>query len=238
MRVDHAIRGHCDVVGTYVVEDGLGVGTRYQNLAKATLVDQTDTFADRPVLRGRVLEPVLSSVRVRVTGLDTVRCVPVGPLPAHRLPKAGAPACKPVVQRRLTDPPSGFILAKWPVHVVEQPKAFDDPLLQITGITLEGQHAANIDLPEIHAGIAVDDPFGQHLAGTPRGPDPDRVEPAGDVKIPELRRLAQQIAIVRCKAFRPAEKCLDPRFRKSRNAVQREFENGFEMIPVVGKLIE
>jgi hypothetical protein len=59
------------------------------------------------------------------------------------------------------------------VHRIEQPERFNRPILQIAAIALKRHHAANMDIPQIHRRMAVDDPISENLAGAAGGLNPD-----------------------------------------------------------------
>ena len=238
LRVDDAARGNRDVVGADAVERRLRVGAGHHDLAEAALVDQPDALAHRPMLVRRILEPVLAPPGILVPGLDPFRRVPVGTLPAGGLPEAGPARREPVVEGRPADAARRRELPEGPAHVVEEAQPLDDALLEIAGVPLERLHPARVDLPQVHARMAVDDPLGEHLAGAARRPDADRVEPAREVEVPKLGRLAEEVAVVRREALRSAEERLDARLREGGNAMQGAFHDGLEVVPVLGQLVE
>ena len=82
--------------------------------------------------------------------------------------------------------------------------------------------------------MAVDDPLGQHLSRTSRRPDADRIESARDIEIPELGRLAEEVAVIRREALRSAEKGLHARLLKDGDTMQGAFQDGLEVIPILG----
>ena len=112
-------------------------------------------------------------------------------------------------ERRGARRPRRGVLAKRPVHRVQQPETFGHPVAQVTGVALERLHAPDIDIRQIHRRMAADDPFRQHLARAAGRLDADRVEAAGDEEARELGRRAEQIAIVRREALRAAEELAD-----------------------------
>ena len=69
---------------------------------------------------------------------------------------------------------------------------------------------AHVDVGEVDRHAAVADPFGQHLAGTARALDADRVEAAGDEQVAQLGGLAQEVAVVWGEALGPLKKVWMP----------------------------
>src|SRR5262249_21636162 len=101
---------------------------------------------------------------------------PVGPLISGHFPEACTTACQPIVQRRLPDTACRLRLPKRPVHRVEQPERLEGPIMEIFPVALERHAAANIDIPQIHGWMSIDDPVGEHLARTSGRLDANRVE--------------------------------------------------------------
>ena len=121
---------------------------------------------------------------------------------------------------------------------IEETERFRDPRAKIAAVGLEWLHPPDIDIPQIHWRVATIHPFGQHHAGTAGGLDPHRVKAGGDEEILQFRRLAKDIAVIRGKAFRPVEECLDTGRRQHRQTFHGAFEDGFEMIEILGQRVE
>ena len=184
------------------------------------------------MLLRRIGKPVLALVAVPVLRRDTGRRKPVGPLPARYLAKAGPVCREPLVQGRLAHAAGGLELPIGPVHGVEQAQHFLGPLVQIARVALKGGHAPDVHVPQIHGRVPFDDPFRQHLARPPGRLDTDRVEARRHEKVAQLRRLAEQVAVVRREALRAVEEGVDTRGLQHRHAVDRPFQHGQEVVVV------
>src|SRR5262249_7113910 len=99
---------------------------------------------------------------------------------------------------------------------------------QVASVTLERHRAPDVDVPEIHRRMAVEDPVGEHLAGAARRLDADRVEAGGDEEVPQLRRLSEQVAVVRREALGPVEEELDAGRSEDRDAMHGALELGLD----------
>ena len=109
------------------------------------------------------------------------------------------------MQGRAAHPARGLALSKGPVHRVEQAQRFDRAVAQIARIALERHHAADVDVPQVHRRVAIDDPFREHLPAPPADWMPIELKPAATKKIAKLRRFAEEVAVIRREAFRPVE---------------------------------
>src|SRR6185437_4345009 len=96
----------------------------------------------------------------------------------------------------------------------------------------------DVDIPQIHRRMALGDPLGQHLAGAARGLDADRVEPRGDVEVLQLRRLAEEIAVVGGEALGTVEEDLQPGLAEYRDAVDGMAQHRLDMVEIGGELVE
>src|SRR6516165_290413 len=99
-------------------------------------------------------KPVLPAPSVFVARLDPVRRIPVGALPSGRLAEAGAAGLEPLVQDALPDGARRQGLPVRPVHSVEQAEAFARPVVEVAAIDLETGETRDIDLRQIHLGLA------------------------------------------------------------------------------------
>ena len=129
-------------------------------------------------------------------------------------------------------------LAERPVHGVEQAERLDRAVLQITAVALERHDAPDVDVPEIHRRMAVDDPVGEHLAGAARRLDADRIEAGGDEQVADFRRLAEEIAVIGREALRPVEEQLDAGLPENRDAANGGLEQRLDMLQILGQLVE
>ncbi len=232
LRVDDPPDRDGHVVGAHLVEHPLRVRSLHEELAERRQVEQTDALTDRLMLLPRVGEPVLSAVAVVVLGLDAVRGIPVGPLPAGHDAEAGTSLGQPVVQDRAPSAAGRLGLAVRPVHRVEQSQRLDRPVPQVGRVVLERHHPANVDIPHVHRRMPVDDPVRHDLPGAAGGLDPDRVEAAGHEEPRDVRRLAQQIAVIGGERLGAVEEQLDPGLRQRRHSMRRALHHRLEMVEV------
>src|SRR5262249_20860975 len=144
----------------------------------------------------RVLEPVLASIAVFVPRFGARRGEPVGALETCYLAEACPRASQAVVQRGLAYASRRLRLTKRPVHGVEQPERLDSAVTQVAFVALEGRAAADIHIPQIEGGIAIDNPVRQDFAGTACGLDADRVEARGEVQAAHLGYLSEQVPVI------------------------------------------
>ena len=149
------------------VQHGAGVRSLDEQLGQRGLVEQRRSLPARPMLGSRVLEPVLATECVLVGRLHALGCVPVGSLPAAAFAMAGTEVGQTVVERRVAYTAGRLDLAKWPVHGVQQAESLHGTIVEIAPVGLEGLHASDVYVPQVHWWPTVDHPLGQHLSGTP-----------------------------------------------------------------------
>ena len=123
-----------------------------------------------------------------------------------------------------------MLLLVGPVDLVVGAVGLDGALLEVAALGLHRPEAAHVELPEVHAGIALDDPVGERLAGAARGGDAGG-EAAGEVEIVELGRAAHDRLAVGGDRDRPVDDGLDAGLVEHRQAVGGEA--GEERQPVV-----
>src|ERR1700687_4950149 len=104
------------------------------------------------------------------------------------------------------------------MHRIKQSKRLDRAVLQIAEIALKRHHPADIDVPQIHGRMAIDDPICENFAGAPCRADADRIEARRDEMIPYFGSFAEQIAIVWGEAFRSVEEKLNAGLSQHRHA--------------------
>ena len=136
-----------------------------------------DALADRPVLLGRRRSNQLgfSSKLGRSTRSVALRREPVRPLPAEvraehgagRIEHARGAGCG-------ARPRAEMHLLGGPMDLVVGAIGLDRALLEPAALRLRRAEAADVELPEVHAGIAVDDP----VAPSPRPAPPEAAMPA------------------------------------------------------------
>ena len=127
------------------------------------------------------------------------------------------------MQRRAPHPARGFHLPVREVVGIQQPQGFRHTFLQILAVFLERLGAADIDLPQVKRRFALHDPMRQRHPRPARPCDSDRVIARRDPVAAQFGGLAQIIAVIGGKAFRPVEKRMNPRRLKQRHPVHGVF---------------
>ena len=121
---------------------------------------------------------------------------------------------------------------------IEQAKRFPCPVDKVGPVAHEGLHPADVDIGEIERRVSVFHPVGQRHARPARGLDADRIEPGGDEIAAQFRCLAQVIGVVGGEAFGTIEKGMDTGALQQRHTVDRLFQDGFEMVEILGQLVK
>ncbi len=124
------------------------------------------------------------------------------------------------------------------MHGVEQAQPLGGAFAQVMAVSLEGLHAANIYIAQIHRRQAVPDPVHQHLADPARALNADGVESAGDEQIADFRGFAEEIAIIRREAFGAIEKGLDTGFGEDRQALDCALQDRLEMVKIFRQAVK
>src|SRR3546814_2699235 len=93
-----------------------------------------------------------------------------------------------------------------------------------------------VDGPEVEGRPAAFHPLRQRLAGAAGRLDADRIEAGGDVEVGQLRRLAQQVAVVGREALRAVEEGVDAGALQQRQALHRGLEARLEVVEVLREL--
>ena len=143
-----------------------------------------------------------------------------------------------VVQDRAASAPCGFRLPMRPVHGVQQAERLGGAFAQIGPVGLERREAADVHVPQIHAGRAVQHPVGDHAAGAAGRLDTDGIEAGRDEQAGQFRRFAEDVAHVGRKAFRAVEQQLDAGVLQGRDAAYRGVEQRLEMPKILGQLVK
>ena len=159
--VDDPPRLDVHVGGAHALEHPGRVAPLHEVLGEARLVEEGDALARRAVLGRRVLEPVLAAEGVLVGRLDPGRRVPVGALPAGRLPETGAARGEALVERRVADVPGRLVLPVRVVARVEEPEGLAHPLPEVAPGVLDRDHPPDVVAREVEGGV-------------PRGPSTPR----------------------------------------------------------------
>lgn len=136
---------------------------------------------ESPTFLGRVIVPIGLVVGVRVLRGDLCRREPERTLPAERLAETGAAGREAVVHRALPHGARSFPLPIGPVHVIDGAERLARAVAQIPLVDLEGVEPSDIDVGNIHRGLASDDPLGQRDPGTGRHLEPFRIEAGGNI---------------------------------------------------------
>ena len=236
--VDDATDRHIHLAGREAVQHRTGVPTLHDVFGEAGLVEQGHVVAHRTALGTRVLEPVLTAVRISVLRLDAGRREPVGPLPARGLAHAGPRGDQAVVQRRTPCATRRLVLVVRPVHGIEQTERLDRTVAKVPPVRLERQRPSDVDIREVHRGPAVLDPLRDDLACATARCDADGVEAGGDEQVAHLWRFADVVAVVGRETLWPIEEKLDAGISEHGHTAHGGFEDGLEVLRVLGQRIE
>src|SRR5712692_3799636 len=183
--VDHAAGRNVHVVGAEPLQHRLRVRALELELGERGLVEDGHRLARGPVLGRGLREPVLAAEGVDGLRLDPVRGEPVGALPAHLGPEAGA--AQPAPARELAVRERDIV-----VHAHD----LADPLAQEATVAMKRREAPDIRRPEIHGRAVLDDPLRQRLPRPARGRDAARAEAGADIIAAHLGGLAQDEVVV------------------------------------------
>ena len=105
-------------------------------------------------------------------------------------------------------------------------------------IRVERREAADVDVPQVERRLAVDDPFGDELAGAAGIGDARRVEAGAHEVAGELRRFAEDEVAVEREALGAVQQQLDLGGLEARRAVDRVLHQDLEVVPVLGQELE
>ena len=121
---------------------------------------------------------------------------------------------------------------------VQQAQALGHALPQVLAIALKRHVAPHINLPEIHRGPPVPQPFRHDFADAAGGLQADGVHPRGDEAVGEAGSLAQVVANIRREALRAAEEFLQAGGFQGRHPRHGPLQNRLEMLKITGDFIE
>ena len=124
------------------------------------------------------------------------------------------------------------------MHRVETPEGLRRLLVQPSSVVGPPPGPRDVDLGEIHRRVALDDPFGERLAGTRAEDDSLRVEPGGDPEAWSLRELAEMEVRVRREALRTTEIVFEADVPQDGQPFTRVGEDRREVLPVLAELHE
>ena len=233
--VDEAAGRHVDVVGAETLEDGEGLGPLQTKLAERGLVEEPHGLPHRLVLGRSARKPVLAPVAVAVDRFHARRRVPVRALPAHHHAEAGAAVGEPVVEHALAHAAGCDRLKIRPVDGVERADHLHRAVAQVARVRLEGRHAADVDIPEIHRRLAAHDPLRHCAAGACPRRDADGVEAGRDVEVATLRRFAQEEPTVGREAFGAVDVAAHRRALERGDPEHRLLHENPKVLPVLGQ---
>ena len=236
--VDHLADRHRHVGDADVLQLGFRVAALNDGLAERRQVEQADGLAHRLVFLADMSEPVLPAIGVFVGRRDALRRIPVGALPAAGLAETGIVLRQAAVQRGLARRPRGLDLQMRPMHGIEQTEAFADAVVQIAAIDLEALEARDVDLGQIHGRLPFDDPFRHRAPDTGAAENALRVEAGGDEEVLQLRRFAENEAVVGREAFRAVHEMADARVLEQGNHFHGPGHWRPELIPILLQLAE
>src|SRR5207247_2757611 len=147
------------------------------------------------------------------------------PFPPRGFAEGRAGGAEPILERQATDAASGRGLERRPMHRVETPEGLRRLLVQPSAVVGPPPGPRDVDLGEIHRRVALDDPFGERLAGTRAEDDALRVEPGRDPETRRLRELAEMEVRVRREALRTTEVVLEADVAEDRQPFARVGED-------------
>jgi len=238
LRVDGLADRCVDLGDRDVVQYGEGVGPLDPGLGERRLVEQADGIPHALALPDHVLVPVLLAVGVdvllRLTGVGE----PVGSLPAGGLAEHGPGRLDSIVQRRRANASRRLVLPEWPVHGVEQAKAFGDAVAQVVLVGLERLSSTDVHRVQVHWRVLVGDPVGERPADTTGGLDADGVEAGGDVAAVDFGGLAHVVHAVGRERFRPVEEQLQADLAQCGYPMHGLLEDRADVLPIFGQRAE
>ncbi len=119
-----------------------------------------------------------------------------------------------------------------------QAQSLHRALAQIRAVAVKSGEAADVDIPQVDAGLAADDPFGEQPARAAGVGDAGGVEPGGDEEAAAVRRLTQDEIAVGRETLRPVEELAHLRGLETRRAMDRSPHQRLELIPILGQQLE
>src|ERR1700733_1577924 len=148
------------------------------------------------MLFGIVLEPVLPTPAILIARRLSRMRIPVGAPPARGFAEAGPGGGEPLVQHAFLDAARRLPLPERPMVLVADTEGLPDPVAQKARIVLPGVGAADIDRPDIHRRMAMDDPVRHHESGATARQYSERVETSGDEKAAQIACFAHQVIVI------------------------------------------
>src|ERR1700674_2956485 len=133
-----------------------------------------------------------------------VRRKPVGSLPSGLLAEAGAELGQARIGGRSAKRPSGLAFLVRIVDIVISRVDLDGARQCVVAASIGIAESPKVHLPEVEAGLAIDDPFRHCPAHATRTGDPVGAEACRDVQ-PANARFAENAFVVWRKGFRPGD---------------------------------
>ena len=221
-----------------MVQEGFGLRPLDPKFAERRHIIKPHARTNGGMFGGLIFKPILPPPSVSVGALLTWPGEPICPLPASKFTHDAAVFQQMHVNRAAPDAPRGGLLAVGEVIGVEEPQRFGRARRQIGSIALKGLHSRDVYVAQIKGFLPILHPLRQRHAGTARGLDTDGVEPGGDPDIVHLRRLAEVIGIIGRETFGAVKEGMNPRLRQQRQSFDGHLKDRFEMVEILGKLIE
>ena len=179
-------------------------GPRDLELGERALVDEGDALAHGAVLLAHLVEPVGTLEGGLIAPLDAGGREPVGPLPAELRAEHRAPLRQHPVQRAAPPAAAAVVLLPRPVDGIIAGVGLDRAFVKIGLADVVIAEPADVERPQVHAGLAGDDPFGHQAPGA-AGRGDARREAAGDEEVVELGRPAEDRLAVGRDRDRPVD---------------------------------
>src|ERR1700736_3211139 len=129
------------------------------------------------------------------SGRGRVRLEPGRPFPARLFTETGAELDQAVIGGGDAKRSPGLALLVWIMDVVVGRVDLDSAHQRVIAIPIGRAEAAKVHLPEVEAGLAVDDPLGHRPAHPAGARDPMGAETGRDIK-PTKARLAKHEFVV------------------------------------------
>ena len=170
LRVDEAPGRAGHVVAAEPLEEVEGPGSGHVELAERRHVEHAHALAHGPVLARHVL-PVARALPGPLVGALPPARAPgnevVGPLPAPALPEHGALREQPLEKRARPERPAPLVLVARELGRVVVAVHLARLLGGVPAVAEVGPEAADVQLPHVDGGLALEDPLGHHAARRP-----------------------------------------------------------------------
>ena len=236
--VDDPPDRHIHLIAADKVEKTASIAALDPDLAKRGQVKDPNRAPDRQMFRALVGKPVLPLPAILIFRHLPRIGEPIRPFPAGNLAKDRTPGLQMRMQRRAPHAARGRHLPIGIMVGVQQAQSLRHPFFQILTVALERLRPADINLPQIERSFAFHDPMRQSHARTARSGNPHRVIASRHPIAAKLRRLTQIIPVIRGKALRSVEKCMDARGLEQRHPHHRRLKNRLKMVPIRRQSVE